>query len=96
MQSAGGLSSHKEILHIGFRIRVDFHPAVLIVQRRIDQDRILADIDPEPFELQHHCWKMFLNRPRSMLGIQERRIQPHPDTTRHGANPTTFLALPND
>ena len=50
--------------------------AVLIVQRRIDQDRLLADIDAVLCEHTHHGRDALFNRARAVFELDHRRVEP--------------------
>ena len=96
VQSAGRFSCHEQISHVGFRIRVDLHSAVLIMQRRENQHRILANVDIESLELQHHRREMFFHRPRALRRIEQRGIKPDADAPRHGADTAALFTFPNN
>ena len=70
MKAARGLAGDKQVLDVAFRAGIDLHTTVLIVQRGVNQDRILADIDAESLELEHHSRKMLFHRPGPMFRIQ--------------------------
>ena len=50
--------------------------AVLIVQRRIDQDRLLADIDAVLCKHPHHGRDALFNRARAVFQFDHRRVEP--------------------
>src|SRR5512140_2194937 len=66
------------------------------MQRRIDQDRVFADVDAEPFELQHHRGEMLLQGARAMFCIEQGRIEPDADTPGHRTYAASLFALPDN
>ena len=96
VQPTGSLPRHKEVFHGRFAVDVDLHSSVLIVQRRINQDRVFADIDAVPGILANHGGEMLVQRAFAMLRLEQRGIQPHADASGRHPDAATFFTFPND
>ena len=76
MDAAHDLASSKQVFHIRLAVCRDVQTAVLIVQRRIDQDRLLADIDAVLYKHPHHGRDALFNRARAVFQLDHRRVEP--------------------
>ena len=71
------LARSKQVLHIRLAVRRDVQTAVLIVKRRIDQNRLRANINAMLGEHPQHRRNPFFNRSFAALDLDHWRIEPH-------------------
>ena len=71
-------------------------PPILIMEGRIDQNRLLSDIDAEFFIHVNHSRQSFFHRSFPMKDIDHRRIEPDGLTVQGIDALVLFLALANN
>src|SRR5438128_1322622 len=89
-------ASDTEVAHAGLTVHVDLHAAVLVVERGIDQHRILRDVEPIALKLADHRREVLLQRAGPVREIQQRCVQPDADPPRDGADAAAFFAFADD
>ena len=81
MDSADSLARDIEILNVGrHAVGTDVKTAVLIVERRVNKYRLLADIDSVLCEHTHHSRDSLLDGSLAVLELDHRSVKPYADT----------------
>ena len=90
VDAAGCLPGYVQTRDLRAPIWLDGDPAVLVVKRRIDQDRLMDKVDIEALILAHHGRQLALDGAGAFEGIDHGRIQP--DSRLPGGRDHPFLA----
>ena len=90
------LAGGKEVFHVGLAVRGDVQAAVLVVQRRIDKDRLPADVDAVLAEHPQHGGNALFNRALAVLQLNHGRVQPDGKALGGGNAVAAVSALTND
>ena len=94
MNTACGLSCRQEVWNrLGEAFSVNLKTAVLVMQRRIDQDRNLSHINPIVHIHTEHCRDSLLNGSLSANQLNHRCIKPYAHLSAGSLYPPSFSAL---
>jgi hypothetical protein len=66
-------------------------PAVLIVQRRVDEHRLLGDVDAEALVQDVLAGELLLDGARTVQVLDHRRVEPHTESARGGGHAESLL-----
>ena len=77
VDTARDLARRVEVLNVGSAVNGDIETAVLVVESRVHEDRLLADVDAVLAEHTHHRGDALLDSALAVLELNHRSIEPY-------------------
>ena len=76
VDAADDLARREQVLHVGLAVGGDVQTAVLVVERRVDEDRLGADVDAVLGKHAHHGRDPLFDRALAVFQLDHRRVEP--------------------